>query len=171
VGTTSAGLLLASLPFGGAVGAVLVTRHVRARARRPVSRAMAVATGLPLVLSALRLPLPAVLVAWAVSGALSSYLLEVMNEVVQAVPAIGRARVVGRVGAGLVTAQGIGLAVFGVLAQAGGVRAAVAWAGGVGVLIATALAFVERPPRRSKGARQEDGAGAGSTRRRGPSAG
>ena len=163
VGTTSAGLLLAALPFGGAVGAVLVTRHVRAAARRPVSRAMAVATGLPLVLSALHLPLPAVLLAWTVSGAMSAYLLEVMSEIVQAVPAESRARVVGRISAGLVTAQGVGLAVFGVLAQAGGVRAAVGWAGGVGVLIAAALTLGERRPRRSTAARAEDGGRAGST--------
>jgi hypothetical protein len=98
----------------------------------------------PLVVSGV---LPDVRVAaacWVLSGALAAYQLEVLTEIVQLIPDAVRGRSMGICSAVLLGAQGIGIAVFGAVAQGLGPAGAVGIAGALGTGCA-ALLVVRKP--------------------------
>lgn len=134
--TTVTGLLLAAIPLGGAVGAVLLVRLVPKRRRRQIAGWMAIACGVPLIATALRPPWPVVLVTWFVSGALAAYQIEVMTAVVQLIPDRLRSHLVGVTSAVLLGAQGLGLIVFGAVGEWFRPGIGIALAGAVGSLLA-----------------------------------
>jgi MFS family permease len=74
-----------------------------------------------------------VLLTWFVSGGLSAYVVEVTSSLAQQIPDEVRARLMGLVSAGLVGAQGVGLGIFGLVAQGTGAGAAIAIGGGCAV--------------------------------------
>jgi MFS family permease len=154
-GTTQAGLLLASIPLGGAVGAVLLVRFVRRDRRMRVAGAMAIGCGLPLIVTAAEPAWPIAWLCWFVSGALAAFQVEVTTSIVQAIPDRSRARLVGMASSWLVGAQGVGLLVFGAIANATGAGRSIALAAVVGVVFALLLVL---GPLRSSQDRAEPGA-------------
>lgn len=145
---TDAGLLLAAIPFGGAVGALLLLRAVPSARRRSVASAMAVLAGLPLLATAFWPPLPVVVLLWALSGLFAAYQVEVTTATIRRLPEQRRSELIGLLGAGLISAQGVGLIVFGLIAQALDPAMTVASAGTAGSLSATALLLAAARSRR-----------------------
>jgi MFS family permease len=136
--TFETGLLLASIPLGGAIGAAMLVRLVRRPHRLVVAGWMAIGCGLPLVVTALVPHWPVALVCWAVSGLLAAYQVEVTTSVVNLIPDALRARMIGVASAMLLGAQGLGLIVFGWVARYMTPGHAIALAG----LLGSALALL-----------------------------
>jgi hypothetical protein len=137
--TTRAGLLLASIPLGSVLGVFVLVRKIPVRHRTAVASTMAVCCGLPLVLSGWVVSFPLALVCWFASGAFAAYQVEALTQVVQTIPDQLRARSLGICNAVLLGVQGIGVAVFGSIADATTPGHAVALAGGMGFLAAVWL--------------------------------
>lgn len=133
------GVLLAMIPLGSTVGAVVLIRFVPHRHRDRVARAMAVACGLPLVLAAVLPGVVLTALCWFVSGVLAAYQVEMMASVARAIPDGMRARTIGRAGALLLGAQGFGLIVFAALTQIIAASSAIGVAGGIGSAVALLL--------------------------------
>jgi MFS family permease len=161
------GLLFASIPLGGAVGAFLLMRAVGPSHREAPAVWMAFLCGLPLVICLLKPSWPVALVLWTISGACAAYQVEVTTAIATHVPSQIRSQVLGYVSAGLIGAQGIGLCVFGFVAQGPGAASAVAAAGAAGSVIAV-LVYLGGRARRDRrevpeeGPRHRWGAGASS---------
>jgi hypothetical protein len=136
--TVQIGLLLASIPLGGALGAVLLVRLIAPRRRAGVAAWMAVACGLPLVLSGLFAHWPLAVACWLISGALAAYQVEVTAALVQVIPDALRARLIGVASSVLLGAQGAGLVLFAGIAQFMTSGHAIGLAG----LAGSAIAFV-----------------------------
>jgi hypothetical protein len=134
--TTQTGMILASMPLGGALGAALLVRFVPRARRAAVAGLMSIGCGLPLTVTALHPAWPLAWLCWFVSGALAAYQVEVVTMIVQGIPDRFRAHSLGIAGACLVGAQGIGLAGFGALAQVAGVGRSIGLAGLVGSALA-----------------------------------
>ncbi|WP_375487384.1 MFS transporter [uncultured Jatrophihabitans sp.] len=138
----TAGLLLAALPLGGALGAAALIRWVP-RGREPqIAAAMATCCGLPLVVTVVQPPVVVTLGCWFLSGLLAAYQLETTTLVVKAIPEVLRTAVIARASAILVGSQGVGLVLFGALAGWIGAAASVALAGACGSVTAAALATI-----------------------------
>ncbi|MFF5213499.1 MFS transporter [Streptosporangium sp. NPDC000396] len=136
-----AGLLMGAMPTGTVVGAFLFSRYVTPSRRLHVMGWMAMLTCAPLVLCAMRPPLPAVLVLWFVSGVGGAYQLAANAAFVQCVPAERRGQAFGLVQSGLLAAQGVGILIGGAAAVKLGPEAVVALAGAAGFVVAAALAL------------------------------
>jgi hypothetical protein len=115
-GTAVVGVLMAADLPGAFLGGLLVARFPAATRSRLLVP-LAVTTGLPLVATALVPPIPLAILLWAVSGALSSYMLLAQVAVTEAVPDSLRARTIGVASAGLQTAQGLGVLLAGAIAE------------------------------------------------------
>lgn len=137
--STEAGLLLAAIPLGGAFGAIAAARLVPPRARSRVAMWMAVLAGIPLIATVAAANVPAACVLWGLSGVFAAYQVEVTTQIVRHIPDRRRAGTLGLVAAGLIGAQGCGLIVFGLVAQATSPGTAVAVAGGIGSVLALVL--------------------------------
>jgi predicted MFS family arabinose efflux permease len=135
---TQIGVLLAAIPLGGAVGALVVLRIPRVH-RRSSANAMAIACGLPLLASAAEPAWPVVAVCWFVSGALASYQVELITELVRLLPERSRSRLMGVVSSLLLGAQGVGLLAFGLLARVTGAGWGVFASGATGSLLAAGV--------------------------------
>jgi predicted MFS family arabinose efflux permease len=142
--TTRTGLLFASIPFGGAIGAILLIRWVKPRNRERTARWMALAVGLPLIPSVLEPHWLPVIALWTVSGAFAAYQVEVTTLIAQAIPDRDRPRLLSIVSAGLIGAQGVGLGVFGGVAELTGAATAIGLAGATGAVAAAALCATAR---------------------------
>lgn len=140
--TAQIGLLFASIPLGGALGVVVITKAVPPARRDIVATWMAVGAGVPLLVTVAKPTLPLLFVLWAVSGLFAAYLIEVTTAIIQRIPDASRARSMGLVSAGLLGAQGIGLGLFGAVAEWTDAAGAVAIAGLVAMLSAVVLARV-----------------------------
>jgi MFS family permease len=163
VGATTAetGALLASIPLGGALGAFVLIKLVSSRSRLPVSLAMAVGCGLPLLISVFAPPWPVVGVFWLASGALSAYQVEINSALIHQIPDQVRAQWMGIVSSLLIGAQGLGLIVFGVVAEWVSTGASIAIAGTLGVVAAVGVCRARARSRRAD-AHQAGLAGVGS---------
>jgi predicted MFS family arabinose efflux permease len=159
--TTQIGIMLAAIPFGGAIGAGLLVRLPH-RYRHAASGSMAVGCGVPLVISAFAGHWPVAAVCWLVSGALSAYQVETMTTTVHLIPDAVRARIVGAASSILLGAQGVGLLAFAGVARYATPAHAIALAGLIGS--ALALLLVLGPLRRRR-------ASASATGTRTPTAG
>ncbi|WP_375477135.1 MFS transporter [uncultured Jatrophihabitans sp.] len=149
--TASIGLLFAAVPLGTAIGTVLVVRAVPSRLRVRASQVMAAACGLPLLVTLGRVPWPVAFVCWVVSGALAAYQIEVTTDLIRGVPDHLRSRFVGVLSAVLLGAQGVGLALFGAVAQAMAAGTAIAVAGATGALTAVLAISITRRANRHAG--------------------
>lgn len=139
--TSSAGLLMASIPLGSVVGVIALLR-VPAVRRRRVAYAMAIACGVPLVPSGFTDHWQLAMIGWFFSGVFAAYQVEVLSAIVQATPDRVRARVVGLANSVLLGAQGVGFIAFGEVADRIGPDRAVAWAGGLGSALAAIVVTV-----------------------------
>jgi predicted MFS family arabinose efflux permease len=150
-GTVGVGLLMAADPAGSVIGAFALARWIPEHLRPRLLGLLAVLAGLPLLVCALQSGLLVSLAALAVSGALAqAYQTQDTASLARAVPSAGRAQVMGIVVSGLVTVQGVGVLVAGVLADAIGTPLTIGLAGlgGIAVGVPAALSW-RRAIRRS----------------------
>jgi MFS family permease len=138
--TRTVGLVMAAPALGLVIGAWLLTRFVPAELRMRMTGVLAALAGLALVLCAFEPGLPSVLAILVLSGIFTGYQVQVGASFGMSTPADSRAQVMGLLNSGVLTAQGIGVLLAGVLAEQIGVAKTVAIAGAVGVLIAVPAA-------------------------------
>ncbi|MFI2201763.1 MFS transporter [Streptomyces sp. NPDC020192] len=143
-GSAGLGLLMCALPVGTVAGELFAGARLKPPVRERVALPLVCLTLLPYLGFALRPGLLASLLLLLVSGAGSAYTLGLDQWFVRAVPEELRGRAMTVLSAGLMTVQGVGMALAGVAAQAVGVRTAVAGAGVAGVLCCCALAVAAR---------------------------
>ena len=150
-GTVGVGLLMAADPAGSVVGAFVLARWIPARLRPRMLGLLAVLAGLPLLVCAVQPGLLVSLAALGLSGAFAqAYQTQDTASLARAVPSAGRAQVMGIVVSGLVTVQGVGVLVAGVLADVIGTPLTIGLAGlgGMAVGVPAALSW-HRATRRS----------------------
>lgn len=135
-----AGLLLAAIPLGSVLGVYVLVRRVPVASRIRAALTMGVLCGLPLVLSGVVHSFPLALACWFLSGTFAAYQVEAITQVVQTIPDRLRARSVGICNAILLGAQGLGVALFGSIADGISPAHSVALAGGLGSGLALLLA-------------------------------
>ncbi len=129
VGASAVGVLLSAGPAGVAVGTVLLSRFAPPARRGLLLGPLATSAGLPLVVCAVHPGVLVTSVLWAVSGACTAYQVQVVTEIMQAIPAAVRGPAHRLATAGVLAAQGIGLLAGGVMAAATSPATAVAAAG------------------------------------------
>jgi hypothetical protein len=141
LGAAAVGVLMAADPLGSVLGAWLFTRFVPSRTRSRLTGVLAVASGVPLMLSLLRPGLPVTVMLWGLSGAFSTaYLLQTQADFVRATPDAERGRSIGVAASGIVAGQGFAVLVGGMLADLWDPATAVAIAGSVGAVLTAAVA-------------------------------
>jgi MFS family permease len=139
----STGLVFAAGPFGTAVGAVVLGRLVGPASRQRLMGPLAIAACGLLALFWLRPDLVAALLIIAGSGACASYQLAANAVFVAAVPPERRGQAFGLANGGMQVTQGLWIILAGGAASANAVSPAVAIAisGGLGAVLAAALAI------------------------------
>lgn len=151
-GSAGLGLLMCALPVGTVAGELFAGARLAPRARERIALPLVCLTLLPYLGYALRPGLTASLLLLLLSGAGSAYTLGLDQWFVAAVPQELRGRAMTVLSAGLMTVQGVGMALAGVAAQVAGVRTAVAGAGAAGVLCCCGLAVMARATESRDGA-------------------
>jgi MFS family permease len=150
-GPAAVGLLMAALPAGSAVGALLLLR-LPARLRERSIGPLAVAAALPMIACAASPGLVVSIALWFLIGMFAAYQAQAAASFVRAVPAGQRGQTMGLVGSGLIAVQGLGIVVFGVVADHLGGPKAVGLAGTVALVLAALLATVGRADTSDEGA-------------------
>ncbi|WP_433166289.1 MFS transporter [Kribbella sp. CA-247076] len=135
-GDAAVGILMAADPVGAMIGAVLLSRWLPTRWRSRSLAPLAVASAVPLAVSAFSPSVPAAVGLWVLVGVLSSYTMLVHATFVPLVPDDQRGQVVGLASAGLQAAQGLGVAAAGVLAELTSAATSVGLMGVAGGLLA-----------------------------------
>ncbi|MYW14219.1 MFS transporter [Streptomyces sp. SID2955] len=143
-GPVGLGLLMCGLPAGTVAGELFIGARLRPAARERLVLPLLRLSLLPCAGYALHPGLAGSLLLLVLSGAGSAYTLGLDQWFVRAVPEELRGRAMTVLSAGLMTVQGVGMALAGVAAQAVGVRAAVAGAGALGTLCCCGLALWSR---------------------------
>jgi predicted MFS family arabinose efflux permease len=115
-GEEAVGILMASVVVGTAVGALLVAR-LNSDWRRRLTVPLAVAVGVPLMATAAAPPLWLTVVLWMIAGVFHAYIVLAQVRFAQFIPDGMRSRAIGFASAGLQTAQGLGIALGGLLAS------------------------------------------------------
>jgi MFS family permease len=149
-GTGATGWLMAADPIGALIGTLLLTRVVPQRWWPALLTPLAVAAGVPLVVSALAPALPVALALWSLTGLLTCYITIAQVTYVRRVPDERRGRAAGVASAGLQTAQGVGVLAAGALAELMAPSTAIGVCAAVGVVLAVLLATAARGRRRSQ---------------------
>ncbi|MFF0136053.1 MFS transporter [Streptomyces sp. NPDC005227] len=155
VGSTGLGLLMCALPVGTIAGELFAGSRLRPLTRHRITLPLVCVTLLPFAGYALRPGLGWSLVLLAVAGAGSAYTLGLDQWFVRSVPEelLGRAMTLNT--AGLMTVQGLGMALSGAVAEFAGVRATVVGAGVLGTVLCVVLAVAAR--RAGQGVEQRPG--------------
>lgn len=148
-GATTVGLLMAAHPLGAAVGIVVLTRLVTPARRARLLGPLAVASCVPLVVSAFAPGVPLLVALWVASGLACAYQAPANATFVAAVPDARRGQAFGLAVTALRVTQGLGVAAAGVVAEATHPSTAVALAGAVGLLAAALAALAWARARRS----------------------
>jgi MFS family permease len=138
----TAGLIFAAGPLGTMLGSLAFSRLVPA-ARRPLWLGpLAAACCAVLMAFWLQPGLPAALILLAVSGACTCYQLAANSSFVAAVPAERRGQAFGLANGGMQVCQGVWIVIAGALAaHAYSPAAVIAISGGIGAVVAAALAI------------------------------
>ncbi|MFI5994739.1 MFS transporter [Streptomyces sp. NPDC051362] len=149
VGSTGLGLLMCALPVGTIAGELFAGSRLRPATRHRITLPLVCVTSLPYLGYALRPGLGWSLALLVVAGAGSAYTLGLDQWFVRAVPEelLGRAMTLNT--AGLMTVQGLGMALSGAVAQFAGVRATVVGAGVLGTVLCVLLAVAARRAERA----------------------
>ncbi|OLR94437.1 hypothetical protein BJP25_11820 [Actinokineospora bangkokensis] len=137
----TASLLLACIPMGMLVGTVLVGRIASPSQRPRLVVPLLLLVGLPLVTFWLPLPFPVLAVMATLTGIGLAYSLCVQARFRDLVPVPNRGQAFSLLATGLMTAQGISPAIFGLLGDHIGANVAIAVTG----LVATAYAAWQGP--------------------------
>ena len=135
-GAAAAGLLLAAMPAGTALGMLLLGRLVRPETRLRVLGPMAVAACAPLTLCVFEPGLLVTFMLWSIAGAASAYHMAASAAFVRAVPDHGRGQAFGLAVTALRVAQGTGVLVAGLAAEHAPPGHVLAVAGALGMLVA-----------------------------------
>ncbi|MFF8590799.1 MFS transporter [Streptomyces sp. NPDC015220] len=143
-GSTGLGLLMCALPVGTIAGELYAGARLRPATRERIALPLVCLTLLPYLGYAFRPGLTASLLLLLLSGAGSAYTLGLDQWFVGAVPEELRGRAMTLLTAGLMTIQGVGMALAGVAAEFAGVRATVAGAGALGTASCALLALAAR---------------------------
>lgn len=145
-GDEAVGLLMASVVTGTAIGSLLVAK-LNADWRRRLTVPLAVAAGVPLIITAAGPPLWVTAVLWAMAGVFHAYIVLAQVRFTEFVPDGMRSRAIGFASAGLQTAQGLGIAIGGLLASALSPSLAIgicAAAGSLGALVVGLASRIDR---------------------------
>ncbi|MDQ0789273.1 MFS transporter [Streptomyces sp. B3I8] len=143
-GSTGLGLLMCALPIGTIAGELFAGARLRPATRERVALPLICCMLLPYLGFALAPGLGWTMLLLVLTGAGSAYTLGLDQWFVAAVPKELRGRAMTLNTAGLMTVQGIGMALAGVVAQFAGVPATVAGAGAIGTLTCVLLAAAAR---------------------------
>jgi len=143
-GSTGLGLLMCALPVGTITGELYVGSRLRPATRTRIALPLVCCTLLPYLGYAGRPGLALSLVLLVVAGAGSAYTLGLDQWFVRDVPEELRGRAMTLLTAGLMTIQGVGMALAGVAAEFAGVRGAVVGAGVLGTVCCALLAVEAR---------------------------
>jgi MFS family permease len=138
-GPVATGLVLASTAAATAIATPLFSRFVSPRRRLALMGPLAAATGVTLVLTALRPSLVVSLVIFSAAAAFGAYQLAVNTAFVVRVPDERRAQAFGIASMGIVVAQGAAFVAAGAAAQLVTPASVIAVAGGIGAIAAVAL--------------------------------
>nr|WP_081655844.1 MFS transporter [Amycolatopsis vancoresmycina] len=150
-GATLVGLLMAADPAGSVLGGFVFGKAVPEHVQVRVLGLLGIAAGLPLVLFAFRPGLVVSVLLLATSGLLATgYNIQGTVSFMRRVPDGHRAQCAGVNSAGLLTVQGIGAAVAGVLADVGNPAHTIAVAGAAGAAVAVPVARAWRRVRREE---------------------
>jgi len=136
------GLLMASVPAGTALGAMLIGRLARPSTQLWAMGWLAVMSCAPLVVSAWDPPLWAVLPLWVLAGVGGAFQIIAIPAFSRALTPATRGRAFGVAQSGLYAVQGAGILAGGVLASVFGAPAAVGLSGMAGVITAAGLALM-----------------------------
>jgi len=115
-GEEAVGLLMACVVVGTAIGALLVAR-LNGEWRRRLVVPLAVAAGVVFSTTAAAPPLWVTVAIWMLAGVCHAYIVLSQVRFTQFIPDGMRSRAIGFAAAGLQTAQGLGIALGGVLAE------------------------------------------------------
>jgi MFS family permease len=142
----STGLVFAAGPFGTAVGAIVFGRMVPPAIRQRWMGPMAIAACGVLLFCALQPDLAGALLIIAISGAFASYQVAANAAFVGAVPSEHRGQAFGLANGGMQVTQGLWIVLAGAVASSHLVTpaTAIAISGGLGALLAAALAITWR---------------------------
>ncbi|MGW1728382.1 MFS transporter [Streptomyces sp. NPDC002306] len=143
-GSTGLGLLMCALPVGTIAGELYAGARLRPATRERIALPLVCLTLLPYLGYALHPGLAVSLLLLLVAGAGSAYTLGLDQWLVREVPEELRGRTMTLLTAGLMTIQGLGMALAGVAAELVGVPAAVAGAGALGTVCCVTLAVQAR---------------------------
>ncbi|MFF1441410.1 MFS transporter [Streptomyces sp. NPDC058295] len=144
VGPTGLGLLMCALPVGAIAGELYAGSRLRPVTRERVALPLVCVILLPYLGYALHPGLAVSLLLLVVSGAGSAYTLGLDRWIVRDVPEELRGRAMTLLTAGLMTFQGVGMALAGVAAELVGVAAAVTGAGALGTVCCVLAALEVR---------------------------
>ncbi|MEU3060752.1 MFS transporter [Streptomyces subrutilus] len=137
--TAVLGLLMCALPVGTIAGELWAGSALTARTRSRIVAPLAVLAPLPLLVYALRPGPYAVLAALLLAGLAQAHTLGLDRWFVDAVPEELRGRAMTLLGTGLMTLQGVGMALAGLAAEFLPVHLVVAGAGALGAAVVLAL--------------------------------
>ncbi|WP_163570382.1 MFS transporter [Fodinicola feengrottensis] len=134
------GWLLASTPVGAIAGAYVLTKlapSLRLRLMGP----LAAASGLPLLVCAWHPNLVVSCLLFALSGAAAAYMVVAPPTFIQRTPQASRGQAIGLMSSGSIAAQGVCLALGGVVADRIGAPAALGVAGALAIAVGVALSL------------------------------
>lgn len=137
------GVLMASVVIGTAIGALLVAK-LNSDWRRRLVVPLAVAAGVVFSVTAAAPPFWATFAIWMVAGACHAYIVLAQVRFAQFIPDGMRSRAIGFAAAGLQTAQGIGIAIGGLLAEAIAPSAAIGICAATGAVLALVIGLTTR---------------------------
>uniref|UniRef100_A0AAU2JV19 MFS transporter n=1 Tax=Streptomyces sp. NBC_00049 TaxID=2903617 RepID=A0AAU2JV19_9ACTN len=157
-GTAALGLMMCALPVGTIAGELWAGSALTARTRSRIAAPLAAVGLLPLLLYAARPGVPLVLGALLLAGLAHAYTLGLDQWYVDAVPEDLRGRAMTLLSTGLMTLQGVGMALAGLAAEFLPVHAVVAGSGALGtVVVLLLLAELRAAVRQGEGPRSETG--------------
>ncbi|MFD0368966.1 MFS transporter [Streptomyces sp. NPDC127114] len=146
--TAALGLLMCALPVGTIAGELLAGSFLGPAVRSRIVIPLAVTGTLPFLLYALAPGAALAAAALLLAGATAAYTLGLDAWFVAAVPGDRRGRAMTLMSAGMMTAQGVGMAAAGLAAEFAAVHTVVAGAGVLGTLGAVLLALQVRATER-----------------------
>ncbi|MBT2395696.1 MFS transporter [Streptomyces sp. ISL-100] len=154
VGTAAVGLLMCAMPVGHIAGEVWAGSALGPRTRERIVVPVAAVCLLPLALYAVRPGVPLAVLALVLTGLASAYTLGLDQWFVKAVPEELRGRAMTVMTAGMMTVQGVGMAVAGAAAEFFPVHQVVAGFAVVGTAsVLVLLAEIRRTEVREGGSR------------------
>ncbi len=139
-GATTVGILMAAMPLGTVIGALVLTRFVPPERRLDLVGPLALLACAPLIVSVFHPGLVLTFILWTLSGFGGAYQLAANAAFMRSVPAAGRGQAFGVAQSGLLAAQGAGILLAGVVADASSPQWAVTIFGAAGLVVALVLA-------------------------------